>query len=167
MYFAGIFSDPVLHVHHSHALPKQFFMREAIIEDAFHQITRLRPMTRRTSLRASMPGGPAKLRPMTRWTSLRALRRGKSNEAPADDPQDVAPRAPAREVDEAPADASQDGHPRVLGGRGSGQPDIIVAHFILFGDSFFGASFTKAGFFGVHRVLSFRMLVGLFIFLEV
>ena len=39
MYFAGIFSDPVLHFHHSHALPKQFFMQEAVMEDAFHQIT--------------------------------------------------------------------------------------------------------------------------------
>ena len=37
MYFAGIFSDPVLHFHHSHALPKQFFMLEAVIEDAFHK----------------------------------------------------------------------------------------------------------------------------------
>ena len=89
---------------------------------------------------------------MTRRTSLRALLPGRPNESPADNPQDVAPRAPAWEVNEAPADASQGGHPRVLGGRGSGQPDIIVAHFILFCDSFFEASFTKAGFFGVHRV---------------
>ena len=42
-----------------------------------------------------------------------------------------------------------------------------MAHFFLFVGSFFRAYFTKAGFFGVYRVLSFRALFGLFIFLEV